>query len=149
MLTRGGPQLLEFNCRLGDPETQAVLPRLDNDLLALLTAAADGELAGRRANWKREACACVVVASEGYPGTVRKGDPISGLADALAQPGVLVFHAATAVQDGQLVTAGGRVLSVVGRGTTIAEATATAYRGVELVQFAGRQFRGDIGKGLA
>jgi phosphoribosylamine--glycine ligase len=149
MLTRGGPQLLEFNCRLGDPETQAVLPRLDNDLLGLLTAAADGELAGRRATWKREACACVVVASEGYPGTVRKGDPITGLADALAQPGVLVFHAGTALHDGQLVTAGGRVLSVVGRGTTIAEATSIAYRGVELVQFPGRQFRTDIGKGLA
>jgi len=149
MLSRGGPQLLEFNCRLGDPETQAVLPRLENDLLGLLTAVADGELAGRRASWKREACACVVVASEGYPGTVRKGDPISGLADALAQPGVLVFHAGTMLQDGQLVTSGGRVLSVVGRGATITEATATAYRGVELVQFAGRQFRGDIGKGLA
>jgi phosphoribosylamine--glycine ligase len=149
MLTRGGPQLLEFNCRLGDPETQAVLPRLENDLLALLAAAADGELAGRRASWKREACACVVVASEGYPGTVRKGDPISGLADALAQPGVLVFHAGTALHDGQLVTAGGRVLSVVGRGTTIAEATAAAYRGVELVQFPGRHFRSDIGRGLA
>ena len=149
MVTRQGPQLLEINCRLGDPETQAVLPRLEDDLLALLTAAAAGELAGRRASWKREACACVVLAGEGYPGKVRKGDPITGLAEALAQPGVLVFHAGTRLVDGQLVTDGGRVLSVVGRGATIADATAAAYRGVELIRFPGRQYRSDIGRSLA
>jgi len=149
MVTRDGPQLLEINCRLGDPETQAVLPRLEDDLLALLNAAADGELTGRRASWKREACACVVLAGEGYPGKVRKGDPITGLAEALAQPGVLVFHAGTRLAEGQLVTDGGRVLSVVGRGATIADATSAAYRGVDLIRFPGRQFRTDIGRSLA
>ena len=97
MLTSEGPKLLEYNCRLGDPETQAVIPRFDGDLLPLLQAAARGEFGGMRAAWKREACACVVLAAEGYPGSPRRGDPITGLAEALALDGVLVFQAGTAV----------------------------------------------------
>ena len=149
MVTADGPKLLEFNCRLGDPETQAVLPRLDGDLLPLLRAAALGELAGLRATWKREATACVVLASAGYPGSSRRGEAITGVADALALPGVLVFQAGTALEDGQLVTAGGRVLSVVGQGATLADALAAAYAGVERIHFEGMQFRRDIGRSLA
>jgi phosphoribosylamine--glycine ligase len=149
MVTKKGPQLLEYNCRFGDPETQVVIPRLEGDLLPLLRAATLGELGALRANWKREAAVCVVVAADGYPGTPRRGDAITGLGEALARPGVLLFHAGTALQDGQLVTAGGRVLSVVGRGATLDEAAQTAYSGVGRVQFDGMQYRRDIGKGLA
>lgn len=149
MVTREGPQLLEYNCRFGDPETQVVIPRLEGDLLPLLRAAALGELGALRANWKREAVVCVVLAADGYPGAPRRGDPIAGLGEALAQPGVLLFHAGTALQDGRLVTAGGRVLSVVGRGSTLNEAAQSAYSAVGRVQFDGVQYRRDIGKGLA
>jgi phosphoribosylamine--glycine ligase len=149
MVTAGGPQLLEFNCRLGDPETQAVIPRLEDDLAQLLRAAAAGELGSQRAAWKREAAACVVLAAAGYPGPSRRGDPISGLGDALAQPGVLVFNGATALQDGRLVTTGGRVLSVVGRAATMAEAVAAAYEAAAKVRFEGVHYRRDIGRGLA
>jgi len=149
MVTKDGPQLLEYNCRFGDPETQVVIPRLEGDLLPLLRAAALGELGSMRALWKREAVVCVVLASHGYPESPRRGDGIAGLAEALAQPGVLVFHAGTALQDGRLVTAGGRVLSVVGRGATLDEAARTAYSAVRRVQFEGMRYRSDIGKGLA
>ncbi len=148
MVTADGPKLLEFNCRLGDPETQAVLPRLDGDLLPLLVATARGELSGVRASWKREATACVVLASEGYPGTPRRGAPIHGIADALALSGVLVFQAGTALDEGRLATAGGRVLSVVGQGPTMADAVATAYAGVAKIHFDGMHCRRDIGKGV-
>jgi len=149
MVTKQGPQLLEYNCRFGDPETQAVIPRLEGDLLPLLRAAAVGELGTLRANWKREAVVCVVLAAEGYPGTPKRGDAIAGLGEALAQPGVLLFHAGTALQDGRLVTAGGRVLSVVGRGVTLDEAARTAYSAVAQVKFDGMQYRSDVGQGLA
>jgi phosphoribosylamine---glycine ligase len=149
MVTKEGPQLLEYNCRFGDPETQVVIPRLDDDLLPLLRAAALGELGALRANWKREVAVCVVLAADGYPGAPRRGDAITGVGEALAQPGVLLFHAGTALQDGRLLTAGGRVLSVVGRGVTLDEAARTAYSAVAHVQFDGMQYRRDIGKGLA
>jgi phosphoribosylamine--glycine ligase len=148
MVTSDGPQLLEFNCRFGDPETQVVLPRLEDDLLPLLRGAAGGALGGLRASWKREAAVCVVAAAEGYPATPRRGDPISGLGEALGQPGVLIFHAATAMDDGRLVTAGGRVLSVVGRGVTLDDAAATAYAALGHVHFEGMHYRRDIGKGI-
>jgi phosphoribosylamine---glycine ligase len=148
MVTRDGPKLLEYNCRFGDPETQAVIPRLEGDLLPLLRATATGELASQRAAWKREASVCVVLAAGGYPGTPQRGEQISGLGDALALPGVLVFHAGTALQEGSLVTSGGRVLSVVGRGATVAEAAKATYEAVGKVRFGGMQFRRDIGGGL-
>ncbi len=148
MATAAGPRLLEFNCRFGDPETQAVLPRLEDDLVPLLRATTSGEIASQRVTWKREAAVCVVLASAGYPDAPRRGDAIAGLGEALAEPGVLVFHAGTALQDGRLVTAGGRVLSVVGRGVTVAEAARGAYDAVEKVRFDGMQFRTDVGRGL-
>ncbi len=148
MVTEDGPQLLEFNCRFGDPETQAVLPRLEDDLLPLLRAAAADSLGTLRATWKREAAVCVVAAADGYPASPKRGDPISGLGEALARPGVLLFHAGTAMRDGQLVTAGGRVLSVVGRGLTLDEAAAVAYSALADVHFVGMQYRRDIGRGL-
>jgi len=147
MITGAGPRLLEFNCRFGDPETQAILPRFDGDLFELLLQTARGELQGQRAAWKREACACVTLAAEGYPGAPRRGDPIAGVGDALALPGVQVFHAGTTVEEGRLLTAGGRVLSVVGRGGTLADAVAVAYDAVRRISYPGMHFRHDIGGG--
>ena len=148
MLTARGPRLLEFNCRLGDPETQVVLPRLDGELFPLLLAAARGELAGHRLSWRREVAVGVVLASPGYPSGAEGGLAIQGVGNALGLPGVMVFHAGTAMQDGRLVTAGGRVLTVVGRGGTVGEAAATAYGGVDRVDFPGMFYRRDIGEGL-
>jgi phosphoribosylamine--glycine ligase len=148
MVTSEGPKLLEFNCRFGDPETQAVLPRLGDDLLPLLRAAARGELGGVRAQWRHEAAVCVVLAAGGYPAAPRRGDLISGIGEALNLPGVVVFHAGTGLDEGRLVTAGGRVLSVVGRGATVADARVQAYQAVERVSFAGMHYRHDIGSGL-
>jgi len=145
MLTESGPQVLEFNCRFGDPETQAVLLRVDDNLAAVMHEAADGKLSSSSIRWRREAVTCVVLAAEGYPGSPRRGDEITGIDEALAIPGVTVYHAGTKRIDGQLVTSGGRVLSVCGRGTNLAESIATAYRGVEAIRFDGRQFRSDIG----
>jgi phosphoribosylamine--glycine ligase len=146
MLTADGPKLLEFNCRFGDPEAQAVLPRLEDDIMPLLSATTRGELAGLRASWRHEATVCVCLAAHGYPGGPRRGDVITGVADALALPGVLVFQAGTAVRDGRLVTAGGRVISVVGRGATLEEAAHIAYEAVDRIHFEGMQVRRDIGK---
>jgi phosphoribosylamine---glycine ligase len=145
MLTAHGPRVLEFNCRFGDPETQAILLRLEDSLAALLRAAADGELGTCKPRWRREAAACVVVAAAGYPGGPRRGDPIEGVEEALAIPGVTVYHAGTREEGGRLLSDGGRVLSVCGRGATLAEAVATAYRGVDRIRFEGAQFRTDIG----
>lgn len=149
MATAEGPKLLEFNCRLGDPETQVVLPRLDGDLLPLLQAAARGELGSLRAGWRHEALACVVLAAAGYPDAPRRGDAVTGLGDALNLEGALVFQAGTVLEDGRLVTSGGRVLSVIGRGPSIAEAVATAYQAVSHIHFEGMQYRTDIGRDLS
>ncbi len=145
MLTADGPKVLEFNCRLGDPETQSILLRLDDDLAGTFQGAAEGQLPGLGLGWRREAVACVVMAAAGYPGSVRRGDEITGIDAALGLPGVTVYHAGTAVEDGRLLTAGGRVLSVCGRGANLAEAVATAYRGVEAIHFEGAHHRTDIG----
>jgi len=145
MLTEGGPKVLEFNCRLGDPETQAILLRLDDDLAAVARDAADGRLQVSTLNWRREAVVCVVLAAEGYPASPRRGDAITGIDDALALPGVTVYHAGTRDQDGELETSGGRVLSVCGRGATLGDAVATAYRGVDRIKWRGMQYRTDIG----
>jgi phosphoribosylamine--glycine ligase len=149
MVTADGPKLLEYNCRLGDPETQVVIPRLDDDLLPLLQAAARGDLGSLRAGWRHEAVACVVLAAAGYPDAPRRGDAISGLREALALPGTLVFQAGTTMDEGRLVTAGGRVLSVLGRGASITEAAATAYEAVSQIHFEGMQYRSDIGKDVS
>lgn len=145
MLTASGPKVLEYNCRFGDPETQAILLRLDDSLAALLKSAADGQVGSTAVRWRREAAACVVMSAAGYPGAPRRGDLIEGIDEALAIPWVTVYHAGTRMADGRLQTDGGRVLSVCGRGATLTEALATAYRGVDRIRFDGAQVRRDIG----
>ena len=144
MFTAAGPKVLEFNCRFGDPETQAILPRWDGDLGAALLACAEGRLDPDRVRWRPEACVSVVMAAGGYPGAYRKGDPIEGLDDAGRLPGVTVFHAGTRNAGGRIVTAGGRVLNVTALGADIAEARRRAYAAVNLIRFDGAQFRRDI-----
>jgi phosphoribosylamine--glycine ligase len=144
MLTEAGPRVLEFNARFGDPETQVYLMRLENDLVDLLEACVDQTLAKHELRWRAEAAVCVVMASGGYPGDYKKGVPIAGIAEAEKLGGVKVFHAGTAMKDGQLATAGGRVLGVTALGPTIKEAQAQAYRAVEKISFSGAHFRRDI-----
>jgi phosphoribosylamine--glycine ligase len=145
MLTVGGPKLVEYNCRFGDPETQAVLPRLDGDLLPMLLACARGGLAGLDARWRDEVALTVVLAAKGYPGEPKRGGAIRGLDRASAVEGVTVFHAGTALNGAELVAAGGRVLGITALGATLAEARARAYRAVDLVDFADGFCRRDIG----
>jgi phosphoribosylamine--glycine ligase len=144
MLTANGPKVLEFNCRFGDPETQALLPRLESDLLELLWAAARGEALPATVEWRPGAAVGVVMASRGYPASSSKGDVISGLDRLWGRDGVEVFHAATGRTDGRLVTTGGRVLTVTGLGDTFAKARARAYEAVAGIQFEGEQHRSDI-----
>lgn len=144
MVTPQGPKVLEFNVRFGDPETQAVLMRLDSDLAEALTATADGHLDRVRLSWSEDAAVCVVMAAGGYPGHYVKGSPISGL-KAAAATGAVVFHAGTArAADGQLVTHGGRVLGVTARGPSITAAVANAYRAVSCISWEGAYYRHDI-----
>lgn len=145
ILPAGGPEILEYNCRFGDPETQVILPRLKSDLAELLLAAAEGDLAEVQLEWTEEVCVCVVVAAGGYPGEYRKGDPITGLEAAQEDPRVMVFHAGTALRDGQLVTNGGRVLGVTALGDTYRDALDRCYRAVDQIQFADMYYRRDIG----
>jgi phosphoribosylamine--glycine ligase len=142
MVTETGPKALEFNCRFGDPETQVILPRLGSDLLELMLAAGEEDLAGREVVWSADKAVCVVLASEGYPDSSSTGDEISGLENIPA--GVYVYHAATEERDARFFTAGGRVLNVVGTGPTIIEARARAYAAVEQIHFEGMQYRTDI-----
>ncbi len=144
MLTADGPAVLEFNCRFGDPETQALLPRLRTDLLDLLEATAHGHLAGAKVDWTDEASVAVVLASRGYPGTVETGVPIEGLDRAAELPGVAVFHAGTAQAGDSVVTAGGRVLAVSALGADVADARSRAYGAVSHVRFDGMVYRRDI-----
>jgi phosphoribosylamine---glycine ligase len=144
MLTAAGMRVLEFNARFGDPETEAILPRLDSDIAPVLAACAAGNLAGQELAWKPEACVAVVLASSGYPGSYQTGFPIEGLEEAEAVPGISVFHAGTAIQDGQIVTAGGRVLVVAGRGSNLSEASQRAYEAADRIQFQGKTCRRDI-----
>ena len=146
MLTADGPKVLEFNCRLGDPETQATFLRLDDNFASVARDAADGVLGTTNMKWRKEAVACVVAAAAGYPGNPRKGDEISGIGDAMAMSGVTVYHAGTHSDGDRLVTSGGRVLSVCGRGPTLNEALETAYGGIEKIQFEGMWYRPDIGR---
>jgi len=144
IVTATGVKVLEFNCRFGDPETQAVLPRLGSDLLELCAAAAAGELAGVKAVWKPRECVTVVMASAGYPATSHKGDVISGLDAAGAMGDVTVYHAGTALQNGDVVTASGRVLAVSALGDGFAKARERAYEAVARIRFDGQQTRPDI-----
>jgi phosphoribosylamine--glycine ligase len=145
-VTSRGPRVIEFNARFGDPETQVVLARLRTPLGGLLHAAATGSLSRvGPLDWSPDAAVTVVVASAGYPGTPRTGDVLDGLDEAAAVPGASVLHAGTASDgQGRVVSAGGRVLSVVGTGPDLAAARRTAYDAVALVQLADGQHRGDI-----
>ena len=146
MLTTDGPKVIEFNVRFGDPEAQVVLPMIDEPLLPLLAGAAVGRLPQRRVRASALRHVGVVMASAGYPGEVEPGKMIEGVDAAERLPGVCVFHAGTVTRDGQLVTAGGRVLTVVGSGQDYREAIARAYEGVGKIHFDGMQYRNDIGK---
>jgi phosphoribosylamine--glycine ligase len=143
MLTEDGPRVLEFNCRFGDPETQAILPRLAGDFLGALAAAAAGRIGENELTAGPEAAVTVVVAAPGYPDAPEQGIEIRGLDEAEGS-GALVFHAGTALRDGRLVSAGGRVLDVTGTGESIAEARERAYAAVERIDFPRAHYRGDI-----
>ena len=146
MITAQGPQLLEYNARFGDPETQAILRRLDSDLSALLWAVARGELQSVRPQWSSETATCVVMASGGYPEAYETGRPISGIDEAEQLEGVVVFHAGTRLDAaGRVATAGGRVLGVTARAATLEAATPRAYAAVQRIQFEGMHYRRDIG----
>ena len=146
MLTPAGPKIVEFNVRFGDPETQVILPRLKTDLVDVMCAVAEGRVDDLSLEWADEWAVCVVLASAGYPGAYEKGKVILGIDEAEALDGVSVFHAGTSHNaDGELVTAGGRVLNVVALGKTFEEARERAYAACDLISFEGKQFRTDIG----
>jgi phosphoribosylamine--glycine ligase len=144
MLTAGGPRVLEFNVRFGDPETQPILMRLKSDLLEVLLAVCDGTLDEVNLEWDPRPAVCVVMASGGYPDDYQKGKKISGLQEAGKLDDVMVFHAGTRQQDGEIVTSGGRVLGVTALGRTITEAKVKAYQAVDRIHFDGVYFRRDI-----
>jgi phosphoribosylamine--glycine ligase len=146
MLTCDGPRVIEFNVRFGDPEAQVVIPMIDGDLAAHLAAAADGALDGRRMAFRSDPHVGVVLASRGYPASSESGVPIDGLDAAAEEDDVLVFHAGTSKRGHEIVTAGGRVLTVVGRGQEFPRAIARAYAGVSKISFSGMHYRRDIGQ---
>lgn len=149
MVTKNGPKVLEFNARFGDPETQVILPRLEGDLVEVMEASLNGNLDKIKLTWKKDAAVCVVLAAPGYPDSYPKGLPITGLPDVGKLPGVEVFHAGTALKDGQIVTSGGRVLGVTALGPDLKQAIARSYEAVEKIGFKGMHYRKDIGqKGL-
>ena len=157
MVTPDGPKVLEFNCRFGDPETQVLLPRLKSDLAELLMACAgsdvsdwshEGQGRSERLEWREQSCVGVVLASEGYPGSVRTRKPIFGLDEAAASEDVHLFHAGTAAEDGRVVTAGGRVLTVSALGSDLGDARRRAYDACSLIQFDGMSYRRDIAEAV-
>ena len=145
MLTPAGPKVLEFNCRMGDPETQAILMRMEFDFAAALNALVQGNLASVQPLWKKGASVVVVLASAGYPGDVKPGQPISGLSEAAAERDVKVFHAATRLNGGIYYTSGGRVLGVTAFGDSVSQAALRTYDAISKIGFNGMQFRRDIG----
>ena len=145
MITDAGPKVIEFNCRLGDPEAQVLLTRMESDLVPMLDACIDGTLDGVKCKWKPEAATCVVMASGGYPDPYETGKVITGLDRADAVEGVTVFHAGTQMQNGDIVTGGGRVLGVTALASDIRSAIEGAYRGVAEIHFDQAHFRSDIG----
>jgi len=149
MITVGGPRVLEFNCRFGDPETQALLPRLKSDLLPLLDATIDGKIDKCKIEWDKRPSVTVVLASAGYPGKYETGKPISGLEKAAKLKDVQIFHAGTKLANTEVVTAGGRVLAVTALGSDLAVARVRAYNAAALIQFEGCHYRHDIALGVA
>ena len=146
MLTGDGPKVLEFNVRLGDPEAQPLMLRMEDDLLPVLAAGAAGRFESPRLRFRKEAAACIVLASEGYPEKPVKGDEITGIETAVQQEGVEVFHAATAVKDGRLVAAGGRVLNVCASGATLRDALKRAYTAASAISWRHKVMRHDVGR---
>ena len=144
MMTARGPMVLEFNCRFGDPETQAILMRLESDLIEALEAVIEGRVSEGDFRWSADAAVCVVMASEGYPGTYAAGKKISGLAEAESVPGVKVFHAGTTRHDDACFTAGGRVLGVTARAPELKTAVERAYQAADKISFEGAHYRKDI-----
>jgi phosphoribosylamine--glycine ligase len=145
MMTARGPQVLEFNARFGDPETQAILVRLESDLVDALEACVDGRLSETELRWSPGASVCVVASSSGYPGSYKTGLPITGLTEAARVPGVEVFHSGSALVDGAVVTAGGRVLGVTASADSLEEALERAYQAMDEIKFDGMYYRRDIG----
>lgn len=145
MITPDGPKVIEYNARFGDPETQVVLPRLKTDFVDIVMAVVEERLAELPIEWSDEACACVVMASGGYPGHYEKGIPIEGLDENGQVDGAVVYHAGTALRDGKFVTNGGRVLGVTATGETLPEALRKAYEAVGRIHWEGVHFRHDIG----
>lgn len=147
MVTEEGPRVLEFNCRFGDPETQVILPRLENDFVDIVEAVCDGTLHKHNLQWSEEACICVVMAAKGYPEKPRKGDAIHGLEQVKAgKEKAVVFHAGTAQRGADVVTAGGRVLGVTAMARSLPRAMDSVYKAVEKLNFDGAHFRHDIGR---
>ena len=145
MMTARGPQVLEFNVRFGDPETQAILLRLESDLVEALEACIDGRLAETELRWSPGASACVVASSAGYPGSYKTGFPITGLSAAARVPGVQIFHSGSALSGDQLLTAGGRVLGVTAAAPSLEEALDRVYQAMQEIHFDGIYYRRDIG----
>ncbi len=145
MMTARGPEVLEYNARFGDPETQAILMRLESDVVDALEACIDGHLPQTELRWNSGASACVVASSSGYPGSYKTGLPISGLSNAAKTPGVEIFHSGTSRVGNQLVTSGGRVLGVTASGASLSEALARAYEALAQIHFEGMYYRHDIG----
>jgi len=146
MMTARGPMVLEFNARFGDPETQAILARLDSDLLEALEAGVEGRLSATELRWKPGASACVIAASSGYPGSYLTGHRISGLEEAGSIPGVEIFHSGTGLVDGHYVTEGGRVLGVTAAAATLGQSLSLVYEALGRIQFDGMYYRRDIGR---
>ena len=145
MVTKEGPKVLEFNVRLGDPETQPLMMRLRSDLLEIVAATLEGRLESLTLSWDQRPSLCVVLTASGYPTEVRKGDPIEGLSDSDLGDNVAIFHAGTRLQDGQVITAGGRVLGVTALGSDLAAARRRAYEAADQVRWNGQHRRSDIG----
>ncbi len=145
MMTARGPMVLEFNARFGDPETQAILARLDSDLVATLEACVEGRLSSTEPRWKPGASACVIAASAGYPGSYVTGHKINGLEEAARVAGVEIFHSGTALVDGHYVTEGGRVLGVTAAAASLQQSLSLAYEALERIEFDGMYYRRDIG----
>jgi phosphoribosylamine--glycine ligase len=146
MLTPDGPRVLEFNARLGDPEAQVLLLRLEDDLLPLLAAGAAGAFTAARLHFRKEAAVCLVLASQGYPERATTGEPIEGLERAATHESVEVFHAATALEGGRVVSAGGRVIDVCATGANLAEALRRAYAAAAEIEWPSKILRKDIGR---
>ncbi len=148
MLTKDGPRVLEYNARFGDPEAQVVLPRMENDIIEVMEACVDGRLSEIELSFKKEACVCVILASDGYPVKYEKGFEITGLDSFRGKEGYYCFHSGTGKREGRIVTNGGRVLGITALGADLREARKNAYDAVEWIDFSNKYYRHDIGKAI-